>query len=164
MDLIERAAELAWRLPAELAPLARIALDYRWSWDPDGAELFRALDPHAWELHARNPVRQLADLTPHLAEIAASHGPTLERIALAVQEVVERQASCGIDIVNDGEMSKPSYATYVQDRLTGFAGESIQDYFFADLVDYPRSADLVAANPGRRKRSAPACTAACRAA
>ena len=43
----ERAAELAWRLPAELAPLARIALDYRWSWDPDGPELFRALDPHA---------------------------------------------------------------------------------------------------------------------
>ena len=77
----ERAAELAWRLPPELAPLARIALDYRWSWDPDGAELFRALDPHAWDLHARNPVRQLADLTPHLAEIAASHGPTLERIA-----------------------------------------------------------------------------------
>ena len=83
-----------------------------------------------------------------------------ERIALAVREVVERQTACGIDIVNDGEMSKPSYATYVQDRLTGFGGESIQDYFFADLVDYPRSADLVAANPGRRKRSAPACTAA----
>ena len=84
----ERAAELAWRLPAELAPLARIALDYRWSWDPDGAELFRALDPHAWELHARNPVRQLADLTPHLAEMAASHGPTLERIA-RLQRVLE---------------------------------------------------------------------------
>jgi 5-methyltetrahydropteroyltriglutamate--homocysteine methyltransferase len=81
-----------------------------------------------------------------------------DRVAAAVREVVERQASCGIDIVNDGEMSKPSYATYVQDRLTGFGGESIQDYFFADLVDYPRSADLVAANPGRRKRSAPACT------
>jgi starch phosphorylase len=84
----ERAAELAWRLPPELAPLARIALDYRWSWDPDGAELFRALDPHAWDLHARNPVRQLADLTPHLAEIAASHGPTLERIA-RLQHVLE---------------------------------------------------------------------------
>ena len=84
----ERAAELAWRLPPELAPLARIALDYRWSWDTDGAELFRALDPHAWELHARNPVRQLADLTPHLAEMAASHGPTLERIA-RLQHVLE---------------------------------------------------------------------------
>src|SRR5207244_8749643 len=28
----------------------------------------------------------------------------------------------GIDIVNDGEMSKPGYSTYVADRLSGFAG------------------------------------------
>ncbi len=76
----ERAAEIAWRLPPALAPLARIAFDYRWAWDPDGPELFRALDPHAWELNARNPLRQLADLTPHAASIAASHRPTLERI------------------------------------------------------------------------------------
>jgi 5-methyltetrahydropteroyltriglutamate--homocysteine methyltransferase len=55
-------------------------------------------------------------------------------------------------------MSKPSYATYVKDRLHGFAGESIQDYFFQDLSDFPRAAEAVAANPGRRKRSAPACT------
>jgi 5-methyltetrahydropteroyltriglutamate--homocysteine methyltransferase len=79
------------------------------------------------------------------------------RVAAAVQEVVDRQIDAGIAIVNDGEMSKPSYATYVKDRLHGFAGESVQDYFFADLVDYPRSAELVAANPGRRKRTAPAC-------
>jgi 5-methyltetrahydropteroyltriglutamate--homocysteine methyltransferase len=45
----------------------------------------------------------------------------------------------------------------VQDRLEGFGGESPESYFFADLVDYPKSMDLVAANPGRRKRSAPAC-------
>jgi len=54
-------------------------------------------------------------------------------------------------------MSKPSYATYVKDRLHGFGGESVQNYFFGDLVDYPKSAEIVAANPGRRKRSAPAC-------
>jgi 5-methyltetrahydropteroyltriglutamate--homocysteine methyltransferase len=82
-----------------------------------------------------------------------------ERVASAVKEVVEKQVAAGISIVNDGEMSKPSYATYVQDRLTGFGGESIQDYFFADLVDYPRSAEMVAGNPGRRNRRAPACTA-----
>src|SRR5262249_35756740 len=63
----------------------------------------------------------------------------------------------GISVVNDGEMSKPSYGTYVKDRLNGFGGDSIQTYFFADLQDFPRSADLVASNPGRRKRSAPAC-------
>jgi 5-methyltetrahydropteroyltriglutamate--homocysteine methyltransferase len=79
------------------------------------------------------------------------------RIAEAVQEVVSRQVDAGVSIVNDGEMSKPSYATYVKDRLHGFGGEAVQSYFFADLVDYPRSAERVAADPGRRKRAAPAC-------
>ena len=82
------------------------------------------------------------------------------RVATAVGEVVDKQLAAGVAIVNDGEMSKPSYATYIQDRLNGFDGESVTTYFFQDLVDYPRSADLVAANPGRRKRTAPACTAA----
>jgi 5-methyltetrahydropteroyltriglutamate--homocysteine methyltransferase len=45
----------------------------------------------------------------------------------------------------------------VKDRLNGFGGESAQQYFFADLADFPRSAEIVAANPGRRKRTAPAC-------
>ena len=81
-----------------------------------------------------------------------------ERVGLAVEECVTKQAEAGLAIVNDGEMSKPSYATYVKDRLHGFGGESIQNYFFQDLVDYPRSAQMVADNPGRRKRSAPACT------
>jgi 5-methyltetrahydropteroyltriglutamate--homocysteine methyltransferase len=81
-----------------------------------------------------------------------------ERVRSAVSEVVNRQLDSGIAVINDGEMSKPSYATYVKDRLEGFNGESIQSYHFADLEDFPRSAELVAANPGRRKRSAPACT------
>ena len=80
------------------------------------------------------------------------------RVAAAVHEVVDRQVDAGVGIVNDGEMSKPSYATYVKDRLDGFGGEAVESYFFADLADYPRSAELVAANPGRRKRTAPACT------
>jgi 5-methyltetrahydropteroyltriglutamate--homocysteine methyltransferase len=31
----------------------------------------------------------------------------------------------GVDIVNDGEVSKPSYATYVTERLSGFGGEPV---------------------------------------
>ena len=80
-----------------------------------------------------------------------------ERVATAVDEIVGKQVAAGVSIVNDGEMSKPSYATYVKDRLDGFGGDSIQNYFFADLADYPKSAEIVAGNPGRRKRSAPAC-------
>lgn len=81
-----------------------------------------------------------------------------DRISHAIVEIVNKQVNAGVTIINDGEMSKPSYATYVKDRLSGFAGESIQNYFFEDLVDFPRSAEAVAGNPGRRKRSAPACT------
>lgn len=91
--------------------------------------------------------------------IPVDQGALEERVASAVDEVVERQVEAGISIVNDGEMSKPSYATYVKDRLDGFGGESIQNYYFADLAEFPKSAELVAANPGRRKRSAPACNA-----
>ena len=80
------------------------------------------------------------------------------QITLAIDSVVKKQVDAGVSIINDGEMSKPSYATYVQDRLSGFAGESVQNYFFEDLQDYPRSAEAVAGNPGRRKRKAPSCT------
>ena len=76
----------------------------------------------------------------------------------AVAEVVAKQVAAGVSVVNDGEMSKPSYATYVAERLAGFEGSSPEQYFFADLVDYPRSREIVSANPGRRKRHAPACT------
>jgi 5-methyltetrahydropteroyltriglutamate--homocysteine methyltransferase len=51
-------------------------------------------------------------------------------IAAAIKEVVVKQVNAGVSIINDGEMSKPSYATYVQDRLSGFSGEAVQDYFF----------------------------------
>jgi len=41
----------------------------------------------------------------------------------AVIEVTQKQVDAGIDVVSDGEEGKPSYATYVKDRLTGFEGE-----------------------------------------
>lgn len=83
-----------------------------------------------------------------------------EAITKAIGEVVQKQIDAGVTVINDGEMSKPSYATYVQDRLSGFRGESVQNYFFDDLQDFPRSAEMVAGNPGRRKRKAPSCTEA----
>jgi 5-methyltetrahydropteroyltriglutamate--homocysteine methyltransferase len=40
----------------------------------------------------------------------------------AVAGIVRRQAEAGVDVVDDGEMSKPGYSTYIADRLSGFAG------------------------------------------
>jgi 5-methyltetrahydropteroyltriglutamate--homocysteine methyltransferase len=42
------------------------------------------------------------------------------RLRSAVAEIVRRQIDCGIDIVADGEMSKPGFFTYVSERLSGF--------------------------------------------
>src|SRR5436305_12462034 len=38
----------------------------------------------------------------------------------AVLAIVRRQAEVGVDIVNDGELSRPGYSTYVAARLSGF--------------------------------------------
>src|SRR3974377_1815266 len=38
----------------------------------------------------------------------------------AVVDVVGKQVECGIDIVTDGEFSKPGFFTYIQERLDGF--------------------------------------------
>ena len=42
----------------------------------------------------------------------------------AVADIVQRQVAAGVDIVDDGEMSKPGYSTYIADRLSGFAGHA----------------------------------------
>ena len=42
----------------------------------------------------------------------------------AIVEIVGKQKAAGIDLPSDGELSKISYATYIKDRLTGFAGDS----------------------------------------
>jgi 5-methyltetrahydropteroyltriglutamate--homocysteine methyltransferase len=42
------------------------------------------------------------------------------RVRNAVAEIVRIQLDLGLDIVDDGEMSKPSFVTYVQERLAGF--------------------------------------------
>src|SRR5580693_7507601 len=41
-------------------------------------------------------------------------------LAKSVDDVVRKQAECGIDIVTDGEFSKPGFFTYVHERLEGF--------------------------------------------
>jgi len=78
------------------------------------------------------------------------------RIRDAVAEIVHRQSTAGVDIVNDGEMSKPSYATYIKDRLNGFGGES-QPPPYPDLVPYPGLHQKVYGDRGRARRKMPGC-------
>ncbi len=80
----------------------------------------RILTTHVGSLPRPLELRQLL--------VAKDKGEPYDRAELerqtrdAVLAIVRRQAATGVDIVNDGEMSKPGYSTYVADRLSGFAG------------------------------------------
>jgi 5-methyltetrahydropteroyltriglutamate--homocysteine methyltransferase len=93
---------------------------------------------------------------------AKEEGVPVDRTALAarvreaVAEVVGKQVQAGIDLINDGEMSKPSYATYVKDRLAGFGGTG-NTFVYQDLAQFPRLEKRVFGDPGRSRRKTPAC-------
>src|ERR1700690_2135226 len=63
----------------------------------------------------------------HLRDLAAAAGESAENrqryeqaLREAVAEIVGQQAKAGIDIVNDGEFGKSSWANYILERITGF--------------------------------------------
>jgi 5-methyltetrahydropteroyltriglutamate--homocysteine methyltransferase len=62
-----------------------------------------------------------------------------ERVRRAVAEVVKKQAECGIDVVSDGEQSKPGFFSYVRERLDGFEGkpERKLNRFAAEVKAFP---------------------------
>ncbi|HEY3118766.1 MAG TPA: cobalamin-independent methionine synthase II family protein, partial [Chloroflexota bacterium] len=83
-----------------------------------------------------------------------------QRVREAVAEIVQHQLDVGIDVIDDGEMSKPSYATYVKDRLTGFGGEQNRGssgYLTYYRDEFPEWAQRMAEDPYRARRNTPAC-------
>jgi len=79
----------------------------------------RILTTHTGSLPRPKP---LVDLV-----LAREEGRTVDDKAFeaetsrAVEDVVARQIAAGIDVVSDGEMSKPSYTTYIRHRVAGIA-------------------------------------------
>jgi len=99
-DLDRAAADLAERLPEALAPLARLAYNYRWSWMPGGPELFGSIDPERFERAGANPVRLLQEVSSQTLRRAAEDGGLVaqaEALDAAVAADLERPAAAGID-------------------------------------------------------------------
>lgn len=71
----------------------------------------------------------------------------------AVSDIVARQQTTGIDVVNDGEQGRSQYATYVKERLTGFEGERlVRSHTRLDDADFP---DFAAASSHLSSRNMP---------
>ena len=105
--------------------------------------------------------------SPHLQEILREREERREfdssvmvtAVRDAVSEVVARQRTTGIDVVNDGEQGRSQYATYVKERLTGFEGERmVRARPRLDDVDFPEFASTQT-HFSSRNMPQPACTA-----
>ncbi len=83
-DSLQRAAEgLASRIPEPLCGLARLAYNYRWSWQPGGDDLFRRIDPRRWARVVQNPVRLLEEAPTDSLRRAAGDTALVEAVARA---------------------------------------------------------------------------------
>ena len=104
--------------------------------------LGRVATTHTGSLPRPRPILNLLQARD-LGEIPE---PTVfkNRLRLAVEEIVRKQAACGIDFVNDGELGKISYATYTKDRLAGLSAVSKPRVgVLPDLVEFPEYAERV---------------------
>jgi 5-methyltetrahydropteroyltriglutamate--homocysteine methyltransferase len=72
----------------------------------------------------------------------------------AVTQTVQRQVEIGLTVINDGEQSKISFATYIRERLHGFGGADEPRPVSLEAREFPEYAAR-RANPYRR----PACNA-----
>jgi 5-methyltetrahydropteroyltriglutamate--homocysteine methyltransferase len=92
--------------------------------------------------------KQLVDLILEREQGHAVDAAAFEaEIAKAVDGTVAQQRAAGIDVVSDGEMSKPSYTTYIRHRVSGIepdprAAEKGRDIMIGrDLLAHPDFAD-----------------------
>ena len=80
-----------------------------------------------------------------------------EVMARGVRDAVGHQAKAGLDILDDGEMSKISYGTYIRHRLSGFEPGDVPRATPADLDDFPEYRDKLAASGASPKYLRPIC-------
>jgi len=84
--------------------------------------------------------RELLDLMKtRLSGAAYDRAAYDARVKSAVAACVKRQVATGIDIVSDGEQSKPGFFSYVRERLEGFEARPHQtrQLFAAEVAAFP---------------------------
>jgi len=77
----------------------------------------RILTTHAGSL-PRPP--DLLDLLQASDTATLARSDNAERLRSAVHEIVQRQVNLGIDVIDDGEYGKPSFVSYINERLGGY--------------------------------------------
>ncbi len=79
----------AIKLPGPLADLEKIAMNFYWSWQPDGIDLFRSLDPELWDRVEQSPLRLLSEVSSLRLWQKAIDGEYLDRLRKFVKKQTE---------------------------------------------------------------------------
>jgi 5-methyltetrahydropteroyltriglutamate--homocysteine methyltransferase len=82
----------------------------------------RILTTHAGSLPRPS---DLLDLVQSGSAKALDQGGNAERLRAAVGGIVHKQAELGIDVVDDGEFGKPSFVSYINERLGGYEVDTV---------------------------------------
>jgi starch phosphorylase len=77
------------RLPEALAPLEKLAMNLRWSWDDRTRDLFRWVDPDGWDAGRHDPVHLLGTVDPQRLDALATD-PAFLRFQATVLDDLER--------------------------------------------------------------------------
>jgi 5-methyltetrahydropteroyltriglutamate--homocysteine methyltransferase len=91
--------------------------------------------------HAGSLPRSKSLISLHAAKYAGKAVAKAEldqAVEEATRAIIAKQIETGLDIINNGELGRESFFTYVQHRMTGFGGSSTRP-IMADLTRYPGS-------------------------
>ena len=80
-DIEQAVAVLGDRLPPAIRALARVAYDLRWSWTPDGPDVFGDIDPLLWPRCHGNPLAIIERATPRRLRALADDAAYVARVA-----------------------------------------------------------------------------------
>jgi 5-methyltetrahydropteroyltriglutamate--homocysteine methyltransferase len=117
----------------------------------------RILTTHCGSLP--RPDRLVEVLAARDSDQAVDASELSNTIQACVEDVVQRQASTGLDVVGDGEQSKSSFSSYVAQRLggltplptqSGFRGETRDTLQFSEV--YAEQKAMYAARPSNIRR------------
>jgi len=98
------------------------------------ASTHRILTTHAGSLPRPDALTQL--LTMKFSGATVDEASLSQTAEEAARFSVARQIDAGLDIINNGEMGRESFFSYVQHRMTGFGGTSTRP-IMADITRYP---------------------------
>ena len=80
------------QLPASLRPLAALATNLWWCWQPEASALFEAIDPERWERSEHNPVKLLRDASPGRLEQLSNDSGLVSRAGELARRLDEELA------------------------------------------------------------------------